>query len=180
VQSLPVLLEFVPADHGTFQYKAPEQARVAESVLRLTGWALLEFDLWLYRADSWKGYPSVRQKLMSLRQDMVILLNQAQHPSASLDDQLCNAVVALQCAAHACKRLPADLKIQLRFSIAYRQTPYQSKLTPSQIRRLKVLWEEMVRNGQRYGALKRLAVHFGISSGTVKKILEMPEAGEGS
>jgi hypothetical protein len=42
------------------------------------------------------------------------------------------------------------------------------------------MWEEMVRNGQRYGAQKRLAAHYGISPGTVKKILALPEAGEGS
>jgi hypothetical protein len=110
---------------------------------------------------------------------LVVLLDQAQHSSVAMDDQLRNAVIALQSSAHACKKTPGDLKGQLQVYIRHRQSHYQSKLTPSQIRRLKALWAETVHNGQRYGALTRLAQHFGVSTGTVKKILAMPDITQG-
>jgi hypothetical protein len=107
-------LDMVMRDDGTWTYAEPVQLLVWRAMVDHAGWDITDFDYWVYRATCWKGYPTVRQRLISSRRDLTIECKLHQFVEKDLREVGSKYVLNSHQLTVGCKLLPDDMKLQLR------------------------------------------------------------------
>jgi hypothetical protein len=109
-----VTLDMVMREGGTWTYASPLQLLVWQAMIDHAEWDITDFDYWIYRSHCWKGYPVVRQRLISSRRDLTIDCKLHQYIEKDLRKVASKYVLNSHQLTVGCRMLPDDLKLQLR------------------------------------------------------------------
>jgi hypothetical protein len=167
-----------PELESGWTYADPEQVQLAQCLERLIEWDVRCMDCWLYQSPCWKGFPRVRQKLMLLRQRLTAIYRQHANNDDWLSHDAKMVLIEMHRLALSCKELVPELKLGIESRKMHNQRRAKTKLTLDHERRMHNLWLDALENGQKYGAQKTLATRYGVSVGTVKKVVKKFQAGE--
>jgi hypothetical protein len=99
---------------GAWRYADAAQLEVVRRVVACFGWELEELDAWVGYAPLWRGFPTARQRLITLRHEVTYLCHASQLTERQRQSQLQGVLTEMRARALRCKTLPADLRAKLK------------------------------------------------------------------
>lgn len=107
---------------GLWQYAAPEQALVAQSAEELLGWDLKSFDQWVYDSKNWSMYTRERQRLIAMRDELVLHSTRQLQAGEPLTQCLAMHCINNWRLVRNSKSIPSDLLVALSAACRTAQT----------------------------------------------------------
>ena len=141
---------------GQWLYDSPDQERVAQCTQELLGWDLRAFDRWIYDSSHWTMYTRERQRLIALRDDLVVC--STRHFAAEEPIHRCLILHCIQCwrLVRSSKTIPHPLLVALTQACTHAQALAARHNIPVKLRmrspQTKDKGEQSGRSARRYGA----------------------------
>jgi hypothetical protein len=136
------------------------------------GWDMAAFDHWLFSSATWRNFPKVRQRLLDQRMQLERDCSNPGLPAEHLRERLLAHFTEFKRWVGQCKNCTDEVKNS--FAVPGLKVHHAStKLSAVEIARIQRQWLHLLSTGQKYGALTLLAKQYGVSSATIKKVLQL-------
>jgi hypothetical protein len=164
-------LDFAVLVNGTWVYKDPLQVQILKHMAKELQWDQVAFDVWLYGHEHWHSFPKIRQRLIALREQLLMHWGSAADTPAVREQCIREYLRETRQLSVRLQNMPPALKAALT-AVQTFGVHKSSKLDPKSVLRIQRLYREMVLSGQKYGARTKLATQYGVSLATVRKALQ--------
>ncbi len=158
---------------GSWHCDAQMQQEHRTLVKAYVGWDMGAFDDWLFNSPTWRNFPKVRQQLLDQRMQLARDCSDSSLQAVLLREKLLGHFAQFKRLANRCKNCTTEVKSTFAVSSLQLQQ-LSTKLSPVEVARIQRQWLHMLGMGQKYGALTLLAKQYGVSSATIKKVLQTP------
>jgi hypothetical protein len=165
-------LDFGCVVEGIWTYRDPAQQLVARAVQEVLEWDLRVFDAWLFGRDHWRNFPRIRQRLISLREQLSHACHAHGHSSTRARQGIHDYFRETRRLALQSKNLPEALRAALVSVVRCKETRTSTRLDAKSRMRIRRMYQELVESGQKYGAQTRLARQYGVSRTTIQKVVK--------
>jgi hypothetical protein len=135
------------------------------------GWDMGAFDDWLFNSPTWRNFPKVRQQLLDQRMQLARDCSDSSLQAVLLCEKLLAHFAQFKRLTGGCKNCTNEVKSTFAVP-SLKMHHVSTKLSPVEVARIQRQWLHMLGMGQKYGALTLLAKQYGVSSATIKKVLQ--------